>query len=342
MIFLICGRGFAAVNITPSSINVAQGQATTVTVQYQFTKVMLSPITPFTGVITSTNGTFISPDAIIGTNPVPMPVNINSGRGTASEILIIPAGVVERALSGGSTSFIYRRIFTSPMGDTAIMNVSITSDAAASFNVKRVELYFDNNRAEVTVQKYFPNLKAYADIRFTGSGLLEGYWEVDGRIISRVYQMLTFGAMTTLKTPDIPALPTFDSGSHIIRFVITNQGVALPTPALVYFVTNEEFKGKMMELGIKSPQDGSLIDRKSAMFKWGSFSGASLFLVQYYENIEDNPIFSAYTKKNYYVLPEKVFSHIFISGKKYYWRVTGYNDKDNMTGESATNSFTVK
>lgn len=340
LMFFICSSGFAAVNVTPSSFSVAYGQATTVTLQYNFTGIGLA--TPFTGIITSTNGTFMSPDAVIGTNPVPMSVNINNGGGTASEVLVIPSGVIERALSRGFNNFIYRRIFSSPGVDTAVIQISITSESAAGFNVKRVELYFDNKRAEVTVQKYSPDLKAYADIRYTGSGLLEGYWEVDGRIISRVHQMLTFGAMTTLKTPDIPALPTFDPGSHIVRFVITNQGVGLPTPALIYFVTTEEFKARTKELSIKSPQDGSAIDHKSAAFKWGTFNGASLFLVQYYENIEANPVFSAYTKKNYYVLPEQVFTNIFSSGKKYYWRVTGYNDKDNITGESATNSFVIK
>jgi len=340
LFLFICSRGIAAVNIAPSSINVAHGQATTITLQYNFAGIGL--ITPFTGIITSNNGTFMTPDAIIGTNPVPMSVNITNGGGVASEALIIPAGVVERVLSRGLTGFIYRRIFASPTGETAVLQISVTSESAASFNVKRIELYFDNKRAEVTVQKYFPNLKAYADIRYTGSGLLEGYWEVDGRIISRIHQMLTFGTMTTLKTPDIPNLPTFDPGSHIIRLVITNQGMGLPTPALIYFVTTEEFRARTRELGIKSPQEGSSIDRKSAMFKWGSFSGASLFLVQYYENIEANPVFSAYTKKNSYVLPEQVFSNIFSSGKKYYWRVTGYSNKDNIIGESATNSFIVK
>lgn len=343
LVLLICSRGFAAVNVAPSSFSIAQGQASTITLQYQFTDIHASTGPLYTGVLTSTNGIFMR-DVVLGTNPVPMSVNITNGRGIASEILVIPVGVIERALRSGTTNFIYQRAFVgaSPTGDIAAVQISITSDSAASFNVKRVELYFDNKRAEVTVQKYFPNLKAYADIRYTGSGLLEGYWEVDGRIISRVHKMLTFGAMTTLKTPDLPALPTFDPGSHIIRFVITNQGVGLPTPALIYFVTTEEFRSRMMELSIKAPQEGSAIERKSAMFKWGSFNGASLFLIQYYENTEANPVFSAYTKKNSYVLPEQVFSHIFSSGKKYYWKVTGYNNKDNITGESATNSFIVK
>lgn len=341
LFFFTSSEGFAAVTVTPSSINVAQGQASTITLQYQFTGINLAA-TPFTGVITSTSGAFNTAFSLIGTNPVPMSVNITNGKGIASEMLVIPVSIIERALTSGVTNFTYQRFFASQTGETATVQIRITSESAASFNVKRIELYFDNRRAEVTVQKYFPNLRAYADIRYTGSGLLEGYWEVDGRIISRVHQMLTFGAMTTIKTPDLPTLPTFDPGAHTIRFVITNQGTGLPIPALIYFVTTEEFKARMMELSIKAPQEGSVIERNAALFKWGSFNGASLFLVQYYENMEANPVFSAYTKKTSYVLPKQVFTNIFLSGKKYYWKVTGYNDKDNIIGESATNSFIVK
>lgn len=334
--------GLAAVNVTPSSISVAQGQAGTITLQYQFTNVLDLVGSPLTGVITSTNGTFLTTDAVLGTNPVPMPVNITGGRGMASEVLVVPVGVIERALRNGTKNFWYRRIFASAAGETAMVQMSITSESAASFNIKRIELYFDNRRAEVTVPKYFPKLKAYADIRYTGSGLLEGYWEVDGRIVSRVHQMLTFGAMITLPTPDVPDLPTFAPGTHILRFVTTNQAAGLPTPALIYFVTTEEYMAKKMELAVKAPQDGSAIERSAALFQWGSFKGASLFLIQYYEDVESKPVFSAYTKKTSYVLPKQVFTNIFSSGKKYYWKVTGYNEKDNITGESAVKSFMIK
>ena len=116
----------------------------------------------------------------------------------------------------------------------------------------------------------------------------------------------------------------------------------MPIPALIYFVTTKKSREKMMELTIKTPQDGSGIERNAAVFKWDSFNNASLFLIQYYENTEAKPVFSAYTKKTSYFLPKQVFTNIFSSGKKYYWKVTGFNDKENITGESAINSFIVK
>jgi hypothetical protein len=88
----------------------------------------------------------------------------------------------------------------------------------------------------VTIEKGHKNLKAFVDISYAGSGLLEGYWEVDGRIISRVFQQLSFGGLLELQTPDIPELPTFDPGSHKIRLVITRPVQNMPTPVVIYFV----------------------------------------------------------------------------------------------------------
>jgi hypothetical protein len=342
IIFGACAEGFAAVTAAPSSFSIARGQASIVTLQYVFSNVNFSVATPVTsGVLTSTNGTFFTRDRVLGTNPVTLVANIRSGSGTAAESVVIPVAIVERALSSGTATFFYRRSFPTPIGvETATVQIRITSEAAASFNVKRIELYFDNRRAETTVPRYFPNLRAYADIRYTGSGLLEGYWEADGRIISRVYQMLTFGGITTLQSPDIPPLPTFDPGSHIVRFVATNQDTGLPIPALVYFVTTDDYRARFA-IGTQIPRDASTIERASARFAWES-DGASLFLVQYYEDPESKPVFSAYTREAFYLLPQPVFKDIFAPGEKYYWKVTGYNDKNNVIGESATRSFIIK
>jgi hypothetical protein len=86
---------------------------------------------------------------------------------------------------------------------------------APVFGINRIELFFGNRRAETTDPKLFPNIKSYAEIRYTGSGVLDGFWEVDGRLI-RGFQILTFGLTVTLRTPEIPAMPTFDPGSNIV------------------------------------------------------------------------------------------------------------------------------
>ncbi|MHC1696628.1 MAG: hypothetical protein AB9919_00895 [Geobacteraceae bacterium] len=337
---LACRNVYAAVSVSPSSFSVARGQTGTVSLLYQFSGVLSASGAPLTGVLTSTNGIFLLTDSIIGTNPVPLVVNLIEGRGIASETVIIPASVIRTVLDSGLTTFTYRRSFSN--GDAVSARVTITTDAAAAFSIKRVELYFDNRRAEITVPRHFPNLRAFADIRFTGSGVLEGYWEVDGRVISRVHQMLTFGSSVKLRTPEIPAMPTFDPGAHIVRFIITNRGYALPVPALVYFVTPEEFRPRPVDVGLKSPVDNSTLSRAAARFEWESFKGATLYLVEYYENPEERPLFSAYTREPMYQLPELASNDLFVPGAKYYWKVTGYNDKDNIVVESAIRSFTLQ
>ena len=150
-VFLTAGHGFTAVTVTPSSISVAQGQASTITLQYQFTGVV-SGVAPVS-VITSSNGIFNTTSNSIGTNPVPMSVNIIQGKGNASEVLVIPAAIVERARAMGLATFMYQRTFASPTGEISSVQIRIASESTASFNVKRIELYFDNKRAEITVQK---------------------------------------------------------------------------------------------------------------------------------------------------------------------------------------------
>ncbi|RQW84852.1 MAG: hypothetical protein EHM79_13100, partial [Geobacter sp.] len=211
-----CRNVYAAVSVSPSSVSVARGQNSSVSLLYRIQSAVAGTVP-----VTSPSGTFVGPDSIVGTNPVPLTAMLTAGSGMAAETVIIPSAVIERVLDSGATSFIYRRNFS---GDIADVRITITTDAAAAFGIKRIELYFDNRRAEITIPKHFPNLKAFVDIRYTGSGVLEGYWEVDGRVISRVHQMLTFGSSVTLRTPEIPAMPTFDPGSHIVRFVITNRG----------------------------------------------------------------------------------------------------------------------
>jgi hypothetical protein len=331
---LACRNVYAAISVTPSSVSVARGQTSTVSLLYQLSAVIA-------GSTTSANGTFILPDlTIIGSNPVSMTVNLTAGRGSAAETVVISSALIEQVLNSGNTSFIYRRTFTS--GDTASVRINITTDAAAAFGIKRIELYFDNRRAETTVPKHFPSLKAFADIRYTGTGVLQGYWEVDGRLISRVHQMLIFGASVTLRTPEIPEMPTFDPGSHIVKFIITKPVSSLPVPAIVYFVTPEEFRPISVNVGLKSPEDGSGLSRSAARFEWESFKGASLFLIQYFENPAERPLFSAYTREPNYLLPELASKELFAPGVKYYWKVTGYNDRDNVVVESGIRSFMIK
>ena len=115
-----------------------------------------------------------------------------------------------------------------------------TSGHTADLKIKRINIYFSNNRPEITVKRNYP-LKAYAEIGYTGVGLLEGYWEVDEEFLSNVKKTISSGDRLIIESPAIPRVPTFVSGTHKVRFVIANPSLAIKFPFAIYFVTTDEW-----------------------------------------------------------------------------------------------------
>jgi hypothetical protein len=325
------------VSAAPSVFNAPRGQSSTRSAAYQFTG---SP--SLNTSLASSSGSFLVEGEIIETNPVPITVAIQGGRGQIVETMFIPVRVIERALQRGVARFTYVRAFSDgSLTTTVTLNFSITTEAGADFEIQRIELYFDNRKIETTVERHYPHLKAYADIRFVGTGLLQGYWEVDGRLLSRVDEHLTFGRSVTLQTPEIPSLPTFDAGTHTVRFVITNPAMSITLPSIIYFVTPEEFKEEARPIKLISPADDSHLEYTSLHFRWEVSGKADVYFIEFLGASESDPIFSAYTREGSYTSPPSVLNTIFYSGKKYYWKVTAFDAEHMMNGESPLWAFTL-
>jgi len=273
-------------------------------------------------------------------------------RGSAAEILVVPIAVIKRAEQLGLNRFSYTRTFamsgcfTGGGPQIGITQIALTGEATAEFSINRLQIYFENHRAEITVKKHQPALKAFVDIRFAGSGLLRGYWEVDGRVLSHVNQHLVYGRQVTLEFPEIPRpkelqyLPTIDSGTHIVRFVITNPIHTVTPPAAIYFVTAEEYAKRPINL--ISPKDKSEVDYSPVTFKWEGKDQPITYLIEFLEEMGQKPIFSAYTKRAFYVLPLPVLKSVFSAGKSYFWRVKGFDVDNKIIGESPEFRFTFK
>jgi len=325
-----------SVNVVPSSLSIPRGYSSTASVLYQFTGTSSLNTT-----LNSSAGNFKVDSETIETNAVPLTVNIHNGSGRVSEVINIPVRVIERTIQRNTNRFLYIRTLTGPDGIilTVTVDFTITTEAGADFDIKRIEMYFVNRRAEITIDRNYPDLKAFTDIRFVGSGLLQGFWEVDGRVLSTVNQHLTFAGSITLQTPEIPTLPTFDPGSHVVRFVITSPVTELPLPSIIYFVTAAEFKGKQFSIKLISPEDEAALKYSTVKFDWEKLSTTTLFLIQYFDDLGAKPIFSAFTREASYALPEIVLRKIFSPGQKYYWKVEGFDSGNNNIGESSTWSF---
>jgi hypothetical protein len=327
------------VSPVPSTFNIPRGQSSMKNVMYRFTS------TPSTNIqLTSSSGVFIAGGETIETNNSPVTANIQNGSGQTSESINIPVRVINRALNKGFNSFIYQRTFAAvspPLTVTSTVNFHITTEAGADFDIKRIELYFENRRAEITVNRNFPKLKAYADIRFIGSGLLQGYWEVDGRILHYVNQHLTFAGGITLETPQIPPLPTFDTGTHLLKFIISNPVTEIPLPTILYFVTATEYR-EPITISLLSPENGSKNKYQPLTFEWEHISKSTTYLIEFYEERNKFPVFSAYIKTPAYQMPELVFKKIFNSNTIYYWKVKGFNSESDTIGESDVWEFTFE
>jgi hypothetical protein len=315
---------------TPSSLNIPSGTATTQNLLYG-----LSSVPPVDLTLQSAQGVFLVGGTIIDTVNVPLTVSIINGSGSTSELLNVSASLTKKAESLGATNITYERTFTD--GTFSVLtqvDMTITTEAAAELRVTRIQLYFDNRRAETTVKRGTPNLKAFADIRYTGTGILEGFWEVDRRLLANVKQIITFGTSITLETPPVPPIPTFEAGTHRIRFVIAKQG-DISFPEAIYFVTEERFELKAARVMLQSPLNNSSLSFEPLTFRWKARDGAIVYLIEFLERGGEKPIFSAYRKKETsYSLPPPVLKRIFSPGKDYFWRVKAFDRGNNIAGES--------
>ena len=111
---------------------------------------------------------------------------------------------------------------------------------ASGLKIERMSIYFENNRPEITVKRYYP-LRAYVEIEYSGNGLLIGQWE--GEFLANVNMTIALGYKVIIESSDNPQIPTFVSGTHTITLAITNPSPGFSFPTATYFVTADEWKG---------------------------------------------------------------------------------------------------
>ncbi|GAB4362363.1 MAG: hypothetical protein Kow00128_02060 [Deltaproteobacteria bacterium] len=341
---LTAADGMAAVSVLPAQTAVSPGQATRITVQYRFTGVKTPDGAPYTGNDNSSSGVFLAEGAgaplTLGTVPTAVTARLVNGAGVVTESLTVPAAVVDSAVRAGFSRFLYERVFTDDFGVqvTADLVIAIAgSEAAGPLRILRTELYFSNRRGEITVRRNERGLRAFADIRYGGTGVLTGFWEVDGRRILDVNRQLTFGTTVTLSTPEIPDLPTFDTGVHIVRLVLTGPAQPEPLPQLLYYVTAAK-ELRSIRIAVREEGAGAAPGGKH-LFSWEKPEGMNLFFLEFSEEAGGKPIFSAFTRQGSYVLPDRGVEGIFVPGRRYFWQVKGYDESDEQVGMSGAAPF---
>lgn len=358
-------RAAFSVKMSPQSFNISRNRSVTKSISYSFTSK-----TQITATLRSTKGEFFAGGGKsgalnarisstgagakllqaagqeIGAVNKPLIVQMTNGRANATETITLSAALSKQAERLGASNIIYRRTFTSDVmpSATATMTISFAKPGAAQLRVTRIQIYFENKRPKITVKRNQKDLKAYADIRYDGTGLLQGQWEVDGRILQRVQKHLIYGRSITLETPVVPPLPTFSPGTHEVKFIVTQPAPDveyLRYAKALYFVTAEDVV-KRPVITLTVPENQSEMPFAPVIFKWTAPAHIATYLIEFMWESEKKPFFAAYTKSGEYHLPVPVLNTVFSPQTKCFWRVRGFDKEDRLIGFSPERNFTFQ
>lgn len=277
-------------SITPSPSSANAPLAGTVSVPVTWRVLTLDG--PF---VNSPNGTFRTAVGGVVLGTVPIALNKPAAATTTAtftEVVLIPTDVIYRAHKMGLTSFLYSRDFGDGTGMSGVpqnVTINIATSAASGFSLSGMSLVFDNG-AVVRLLGQKEKLYAQVDLNFTGSGLLQGVWEVadpastSGEPIYRplkwVRQYLVGSDRQTLCSPD---LPTDSAGLYLVRLRVTEPVPGFEQPILRYFVSSGK-PGEIlpvMPIGLVSPPHQTLL-APDTVFAWEAIRGAHAYQVELY------------------------------------------------------------
>ncbi len=215
---------------------------------------------------------------------------------TFSESVIIPADVVLRAQRLGASGLVFQRAFADiPPAVTGEVSLPISSAAAAGFGVTREALQFDNGAALRVLGRH-EDLRALAEIAYSGGGLLQAMWELaepastSGEPIFRpLAQVREFVApIGDKKVLKSPPLPTDAIGLYLVRLRITDPAPAFDAPVIRYFVGDGR-PGRELPprpLGVYEPPPSATL-APDTDFTWEPITGAKAYQVQIYRVASD-------------------------------------------------------
>lgn len=325
--------GGTVVRVSPASFAVPRGRTSAYPSTWSVTGASAGAVSA-----TSPGGEFLADGASLGRGGGALTVALAGGAGSATETISVPVAVVERALERGASRFEYVRVFSVGAATArAAAALTVASATTAEFALRRVSLFFGDRRASVSVRRGEAGLTATAEVSTYGSGLLQGHWEVDGRVLAPPVTRQLSAAETARFTS--PELPTYDPVTHAVRFVVTSPAPDGSLPTIAYQVRPSDALPTPSALKLLAPEDAAALPYGPASFRWEAAPGTSVYLVQFLGAEGEEPLFSALTRAAEYRLPELLFRETFRAGARYRWRVTGYGDGEAATAESPGRAF---
>lgn len=219
-------------------------------------------------------------------------------------------------------------------------NPSRTVTVSTFLTFTRIQVYFKDHESKLFVKRNQRDIEAAADFRYEGAGLFKGYWQADDRILAQVIKNLPYAnnRTFTLKLPAVPPLPTHMTGSHRLRFVITEPSMNITFPEVIYVVAGEDLVARH-PVFLVSPLNGETRSADRLTFSWKVKPGVSTYRIEIFAGDPHEVIFSAYSKASAYTMPDSIVSGKLTSNTTYNWRVIGLDENDLPVAESETLSF---
>ena len=278
--------------VLPAQANVALNRSARVSVNWRLSTDAGPVVQSSGGVLDDGSNTLLTID-----RPLSVPANragTNPATGlavtqtvTLRETLTLPAAVLSRAFSQGTTRLFYTRQFSDSNGTLGITLVlNITGAGAAGFNINYLGLRFGDGTLRRLVEPG-DTLQARATLRFSGAGQLQGVWEIadpssaSGTPVFRTLRVLRqplFGGQSA--TVDSPSLPTDRAGLYRLRLRVTQPRLSRDVPVLQYYVRGES-DPVVQRIELREPGEDVLL-RTGTAFRWRPVTGASAYRLEIY------------------------------------------------------------
>ncbi|GGB97087.1 hypothetical protein GCM10011352_24040 [Marinobacterium zhoushanense] len=191
--------------------------------------------------VTTTTNRFSREASVINlASPLTLNGVITPAGDITNESFSISGAQVKSWIDAGLSTIIIRRNFTdlssAPAGGiNADVRFSLSSSGlratreSGAFAVQRLQLSF-SNQTSLAVVEPGQELFGYLDVDFSGTGILEGYWQLSepgGSDAAPLFRTLklerqTLSSLQHLRLPS-PRLPTGKTGKYLLRFCVIDR-----------------------------------------------------------------------------------------------------------------------
>lgn len=223
---------------------------------------------------------------------------------------------------------------------TATVRVLGISDRV---NLEIAEIALDNGKYYKVVPKNSKAIRAQLRMKLRGTGIVAGFWIVDGQPFHFFNETAYQGQVKAIFTPEIPGLPVFDPGMHTITVQLTrpeNEQVIFPT--LRYFVLPYE-----NEIAVLAPRDGAIIkEDEETVFNWERILGGSYYQIAFSNSLfpllrNDPTVKWRECPENYSYTPDKESWGAVTRNQWTYWKVRAVDSSGNIVAESGIQEMKV-